>query len=133
MTAQIATLNKLHILETLYRHGYRSDLVDRTLDKIIALERADTHQELAELQARLTAFEQDYQISSADFYRRFHSGELGDDADFFEWSAFYDMAEALRQRLQLFAGEMPNISLTCPTSRITYTSATRVRLCPDPR
>ncbi len=105
MTAQIATLNKLRILETLFQQGYRSDFLDRTLDKIIALERADIHQELTELQARLTAFEQQYQISSADFYRRFHKGELGDDADFFEWSAFYDMAETLRKRLQLFASE----------------------------
>ena len=28
-------------------------------------------------------------MSSAEFYRRFHAGELGDDADMFEWSAFY--------------------------------------------
>ena len=105
MTTQTATLNKLQVLETLYQQGYRSDFVDLTLDKIIALERADTHQELTELQARLAAFEQQYGISSADFHGRFHRGELGDDADFFEWSAFYDMTEALRKRLLVFATE----------------------------
>ncbi len=49
MTVYAATLNKLRILETLFQQGYRSDFLDRTLDKIIALERADTHQELTEL------------------------------------------------------------------------------------
>jgi hypothetical protein len=102
MTSQTATLNKLQLLETLYRHGYRSEFVDRTLDKVIALERAEAHQELMDLEARLGVFEQQYQMASADFYERFHRGELGDDADFFEWSALYEMAEALRQRLQVW-------------------------------
>lgn len=103
MTTQAATLNKLVMLEKLYQRGYCSELVDRTLDKVIALERAEAHRELMELEAHLAAFEQRYRMSSADFYRRFRQGELGDDADFFEWSALYDMADVLRQRLQMLA------------------------------
>lgn len=100
MSTQTSTLDKLHRLESLYRQGYQSDVVDRALAKIIALEQVQTGQELSVIKARLEAFEQEYQMSSADFHQRFHAGELGDAADFFEWSAFYDMAQSLCQRLQ---------------------------------
>ena len=100
MATQVSTLDKLEIQESFYRQGFQSDVVDRALDKILALERAHTCQELTALQARLEAFEREYQMSSEDFYRCFHDGKLGDEADFFEWSAFYDMAQTLRKRLQ---------------------------------
>jgi hypothetical protein len=101
MSTQTSTLDKLHQLESLYRQGYQSAVVDRTLEKIIALENAQTRQELNAMEVRLEAFEREYQMSSAEFHQRFHAGELGDAADFFEWSAFYDMAQSLRQRLQM--------------------------------
>jgi hypothetical protein len=28
-------------------------------------------------------------MSSEDFYKKFESGKLGDDADFFEWAGLY--------------------------------------------
>ena len=106
MTVQSDTLHKLEILEILYRQGYQSDLVDRTMDKVIALERTRLRQELAVLQGRLDMFEQTYQMTSADFSRRFHAGELGDEADFFQWNAFHDMAQILHRRLQKLEGEV---------------------------
>lgn len=93
------TLEKLHVLETLYQPGYQNELVDRTLSKIIDLERAKAQQDLSELQQQLRRFEVQYQISSEDFYRRFHQGELGDDGDYFEWSADYAMYQAVAARL----------------------------------
>ncbi|MEA3274283.1 MAG: hypothetical protein U9Q81_03090 [Pseudomonadota bacterium] len=101
MSTQTSTLDRLHRLEVLYRQGYQSDVVDRTLEKIIALENAQARQELSAIEVRLDAFEREYQMSSADFHQRFRTGELGDAANFFEWSAFYDMAQSLRQRLQM--------------------------------
>ena len=68
-------------------------------------ERARLRQELADLQTRLDAFEQAHHMLSADFSSRFHAGELGDDADFFQWSAFHDMAQALRRRLHDFGSD----------------------------
>lgn len=95
------TLIKLRHLESLYCQGYQSDVVDQTLDKIIAMENAQARQELSDLETSLAAFEQQYQMSSTQFKQRFHAGELGDDADFFEWSALNDMAKSLRQRLKV--------------------------------
>ena len=94
------TLDKLQSLETLYRQGYRSAVIDRSLDKIVALERAAARRELASLQERLQAFETRYQRSSADFYQRFRAGELGDAIDMVEWSVFYEMWESVRARLE---------------------------------
>ena len=45
-------------------------------------------------------------MTSADFSRRFHAGELGDEADYFQWSAFHDMAQVLHRRLQNLEGEV---------------------------
>lgn len=100
MTIQVNTLEKIKKLELLFHQGYQSDVVDRALDKIIALESAHTRQRLDDLVADLEPFELRYQMASDEFYERFHNGELGDDADFFEWSALYDMIQALRVRLR---------------------------------
>ena len=99
MATNDKTMDRLQHLETLYRQGYRSDVIDRSLEKIIALERATAQRELAELQERLRAFETRYQMPSEDFYRRFRAGELGDALDMVEWSVFYEMWESVRARL----------------------------------
>lgn len=44
-----------------------------------------------DLKHRLKEFEKKYQMPSEHFYRRFQAGELGDDIDFFEWNAYYEM------------------------------------------
>jgi hypothetical protein len=99
MTISQKTLNRLQHLEALYRRGYRSDLVDQSLDKIIALEKATAHRELAELQHRLQAFEARYQLSSEEFYRQFRLGELGDSVDYLEWGVFFEMWRSVKNRL----------------------------------
>ncbi len=106
MLTKEKTLSRLQYLETLYRHGYRSDVVDRSVDKIIALERAAAQRDVADLQQRLQAFEQQYEMSSQSFYQRFRAGELGDAVDFVEWSAFYEMHEAVRDRLDVLSAEL---------------------------
>lgn len=100
MTIQTSTLDKLKNLEALYRQGYQSDIIDRALEKLIALESGRIRRELDGLRADLSIFEQEHQMSSEDFHTRFHAGELGDAPDFFEWSALYDMAKFLRNRLK---------------------------------
>ena len=100
MATNDKTIDRLQYLETLYHQGYRSDVIDRSLDKIIALECAAAQRELADLQERLRAFETCYQMPSEEFYRRFHAGELGDAMDVVEWSTFYKMWESVRARLE---------------------------------
>ena len=59
MTMQTNTLDKLKKLESLYHQGYQSDVVDRAVGQIIALENAHTRQELDDLHARLIVVEQE--------------------------------------------------------------------------
>ncbi|WP_157817922.1 hypothetical protein [Candidatus Thiodictyon syntrophicum] len=99
------TLVKLQQLESLYRQGYQSEVVDRTLEKMIALENAQTRRELEIIEADLQVYERQYQMTSRDFQERFHDGELGDGADYFEWSALCDMAQILRERLHALQSE----------------------------
>lgn len=101
MVANDKTMDRLQYLETLYRQGYRSEVIDRSLDKIIALECAAARREYADLRERLQAFETRYQISSEDFYRRFRAGDMGDAMDVVEWSIFYEMWESVRLRLAM--------------------------------
>jgi len=100
MATNDKTIDRLQYLEILYRQGYRSEVIDRSLDKIIALERAAAQRDLADLQERLRTFEARYQMPSEEFYRRFRAGELGDGMDVVEWSIFYEMWESVRARLE---------------------------------
>ena len=50
--------------------------------------------DLRRLAARLSAYEQQYGMTSSEAYRRFCAGKLGDDMDFVEWGIFREMYQA---------------------------------------
>lgn len=53
---------------------------------------------LGRYEERLSAFERQYGMTSEDFAAKFNAGELGDDADWFEWQYLLDAYhETLRQ------------------------------------
>lgn len=99
MAMATTATKRLRFLTSWYQRGYRSEVIDLALDKVWTLERERAQRECAELQARLDQLETDYQMTSSEFYSRFHQGELGDEADFFEWSALYEMYQAVSARL----------------------------------
>jgi len=47
-----------------------------------------------ELSERLREYERKYGYSTIEFYRRFQSGELGDDDDLMMWSGLVYLAQA---------------------------------------
>lgn len=104
MAMQTNALSKLQMLEAIYRKGDASDMVNRVLDKLIQLERDNARRDVAALKALLASFESRYNMSSGDFHLRFHKGELGDDADFFEWSATCDMHRSALDRFSRLSG-----------------------------
>jgi hypothetical protein len=99
MEIQSDTLSKIYILEKIYQKDYQSDVANHILDKLIELERETAQRDLAEYKTLLQSFETHHQMSSDDFFHRFHKGELVDDADFFEWSATCDMYRSVCRRL----------------------------------
>ena len=48
----------------------------------------------------LVAYEQQYQMSSADFYTRYQRGEMGDTADVVEWAGDYQHYLQLKAELE---------------------------------
>lgn len=53
-----------------------------------------------DISEELNAFEQKYRMASRDCYKRFNAGELGDNADFFEWTGLYETFLLYRKRLE---------------------------------
>ena len=88
MTAGTQTLAKLPSLAQLSQTGDRSPIVEATIEKLVAMERARLAHEVASLAERLRVFEERSQLASVDVSRRFQAGDIGDDADLCEWSAF---------------------------------------------
>ena len=58
MEAAIRTLDKLRSLEQLYRQGFRSEVIDRTLDKLLAAEAERALAERRDLEARFSAYKE---------------------------------------------------------------------------
>jgi hypothetical protein len=48
----------------------------------------------------LVAYEQRYQMSSADFYVRYQKGEMGDTIDFVEWAGDYQHYLEIKDELE---------------------------------
>ena len=55
---------------------------------------------LAALIHSLVAYEQRYQMSSADFYTLYQRGEMGDTADMVEWAGDYQHYVPLKEELE---------------------------------
>lgn len=95
------TARRLSALAQLYRRGQSSPMLDRTLDKALSYEAEVSRAQLEHLEIDLAEFEQRYQLSSAEFYRQFQAGKTDDRLDYTEWAALIQMANNLRERLEL--------------------------------
>ena len=99
------TAERLRALAELYEQGQVSDLMERTLAKLLRHEAEECQAQLRQLQADLGEFEQKYQRSSAEFYQQFQAGQTSDAMDYVEWASLIQMAENLTKRLRLLTGE----------------------------
>ena len=74
-------------------------LVSRTLDKLIATIADEYRRKLAEYEKVLAQFEQQYNMTTAEFQRGFDSGELGDAPEWFDWDGYAALAEEARKKI----------------------------------
>jgi hypothetical protein len=100
-----AVAQRLRTLARLYQQGGASEVMDRTLDKLLAHEAEICREQLQQLQADLAEFEERYGLSTNEFYRSFQSGETEDRMDYVEWASLAQMAQRLEERLQVLTGE----------------------------
>lgn len=97
--------SRLAQLIRIYEAGQISELMDRTVDKLLSVEETEARQDIEDLTAALLAYEERFGMASEAFYQRFEAGELGDRADFIEWASFYDMLQNARKRLRAVSDE----------------------------
>ncbi|MBN1580351.1 MAG: hypothetical protein JXA89_06585 [Anaerolineae bacterium] len=96
--------DRLQTLARLYREGQASELMDRTLDKLLAQETELSQAQLEQILSDLRVFEQQYGMSSDEFYRCFKAGQTDDRMDYIEWASLVQMRDNLQQRLDVLAG-----------------------------
>ncbi len=101
MTDTHRSLDSIDRLRSLYASGYRSDVIDRSIVKLLSIERFAIERQLVDLQSHLSTYESQYGMSSSDFYAEFKSGRLGDDMDYFEWAVYYEMCNSALSHLAL--------------------------------
>lgn len=54
---------------------------------------------IAQMQADLDKYELKYSMKTADFYRQFENGTLGDDNDFMLWAGIYELQTEAKNKL----------------------------------
>lgn len=97
---------RLRVLAQLYEQGQASELMDRTLDKLLAHEADLCREQLNELQDDLVELEQLYGLPSDEFYRRYQAGQTDDRMDYVEWASLVQVRNNLQERLRILSGEV---------------------------
>ena len=98
-------LDALRNLEQLYERGFRDAVTDAALLRVASSQAARDEAVLRDLERDLSELEQQYEMSSEEFFQRWQAGEMADTADFMDWNALYQMAREVRQRLELLRGK----------------------------
>lgn len=79
-----------------------TQLIDGLVQTLLALsleerqllfQRFKEEETRANIQVKLRHYEDQYGLSSADFYAQFLTGSLGDSEDYMEWAGFYEMLQ----------------------------------------
>ena len=59
-------------------------------------------EKMSNIEIDLKNFEKKYNLTSKDFYKKFESGEIGDDEDYIIWAGIHEMLIQNRKRLAEF-------------------------------
>lgn len=92
-------------IEVLMNIGAES-LVEQTLCKLLEMQIVRYQAAIHDITAELTPFERTFQMSSAEGYRRFQAGELGDSGDLVEWVSLYENILLYQQRLRMLSATL---------------------------
>ena len=99
MSVNTRYAGKVHRIETIYRQGFQSDLIDRALTSLIDLEQSRVRRETRRYPAICKRLSRNTGCLRR-FYTRYEAGKLEDSADFMEWSSFIRYA-CIHQRYTL--------------------------------
>ena len=94
---------KLQLLQDIYPN---TEELDQILEKLLAVALDEHQQRLQRYNRDINTFEVQYAMDSDAFYQRFELGELGDAADFFEWSGLIELRQELRDTILQVEGAL---------------------------
>ncbi len=92
-------------LAELYEKKQVSDLTAQTLNKLVDMETSRIRMQLEDIERVLADYEKQYDMSSAEFFQKYDSGQTDDRMDYVEWASLTQMAEHLRQKLESISVE----------------------------
>jgi|SRR3972149_7253661 len=98
------TKELIHGIEKIFDKGLQDTYLTRSLGKILEYELGKTAANIQALKEDLSQFESKYKLSSEKFNERFAKGELGDNEDYFEWSALFQMYKRSVERFEILGG-----------------------------
>ncbi len=100
MTATTQILKQLQLLQELVQKDEEKDeVMEVTVSKLVSYELEKLKGRQSQIREKLSAFEERYSLKTDEFYQRFRQGKMGDEMDFFEWSALADIHQEISQRL----------------------------------
>jgi tRNA A-37 threonylcarbamoyl transferase component Bud32 len=89
--------DKIEILEKI---GIEKQ-VENSVNKIIDFQLAKYQKIIQEITSELKIFENSFQLTSTDFYKKFNSGEIGDASDYIEWASLYENFVYYNEKIEL--------------------------------
>lgn len=105
MGGKMTFLDRIKTLEKLAELGVEDRLIDQTITKLLQYAEERHRGDLEEIAAKLRSLEKQFGMESDLFYQKFHSGELGDDEEFFRWDALVEMQRRIAQRLAILRAD----------------------------
>jgi hypothetical protein len=67
------------------------------------------YDDLKHLSEEMREFEEQYGLSSGDFYAKWKDGQLGDETDFFEWFAYCDTYRRIVEKIHQLGKELHDL------------------------
>jgi hypothetical protein len=98
------TMKLIQNIEKIFERGLQDEYLSRAIRKVVEHTKERTLTDVEVLKNDLSQFEGKYGIPSDEFFNRFEKGELGDDGDYFEWSAIFQMYKRATERLKMLEG-----------------------------
>jgi hypothetical protein len=77
----------------------KDEVVEVTVSKLVNYELEKLKKRQSRVREKLAAFEERYGLKTDQFQQKFREGALGDETDFFEWSALADIDREVSQQL----------------------------------
>lgn len=83
--------------------GIPKDFVKNAVIRTLKSKIEEINQKLNDIYSSMRYFEKKYGMKTEEFYKKFTSGSLGDDMDFFEWKASAELYDELKEEKKVLS------------------------------